>query len=339
MQATNAASSGVKIAPQTLKVLNQRSDGPGLAYLAVWLLVLLAFGALVALARGSVWVWAALVPYGIALMVPTYALSHETAHKTAFKTRWLNEAVFYLTSWLYGEEPIHRRYSHINHHQATWYIGQDSQMPFDTPMGLDGWLLEASGWGLRRFQAEVTLRLLVGRPSPMMRAVIPATQWRAARRNQAIFVAAYLFLCVTLALGYGWPLWFLILPNLIGTPVMLAFTLLQHAELQEDDPDIRKSTRSFRGSWWASFLYMNMENHVEHHLYSSIPFYALPKLRAALGDQIPGCDPGFLVSTWDVLSVVTRRSLGKSTKARRIRQAPHMITEGGPIRKIASRTM
>ena len=212
-------------------------------------------------------------------------------------------------------------------------------MPFDTPMGLGGWLLEASSIGLLRFHGEVALRLLLRRPSPIMREVIPANLFPAAQRNQAVFVLGYALLFVPLLFGQYWTLWFLILPRLIGAPVMMAFTILQHAELQENDPDIRKSTRSFRGSWWASFLYMNMENHVEHHLYSSIPFHALPKLREELGDQVPAVDPGFLRASWDVISVVTRRSLGKPTKASAIRQAPHMITEGGPIQKVATRTM
>lgn len=304
----------------------------------IWRLVI-GFGVLIGLARGSAWVWLALVPYSIVLMVPAYALSHEAAHKTAFKSKWLNETVYYLVSWLYGEEPLHRRYTHINHHQVTWHAGQDSQMPFDTPMGLGGWLLEASSLGLWRFHAETAWRLVTRRPSTIMRQVIPETLFPAMQRNQAIFILGYALVLLPLAFGQYWTLWFIILPRIIGAPVMMIFTILQHAELQENDPDIRKSTRTFQGSWWASFLYMNMENHVEHHLYSSIPFHALPKLREQLGDQVPNADPGFLRSTWDVLSVVTRRSLGRPTKAKHVRQAPHMITNGGPIRKVAQRTM
>ncbi len=339
MQATNAASSGVKIPVQTLKELNARRDGPGLRYLATWIALLIGFGALIAVTRGSGWIWLALIPYAIILMVPAYALSHETGHKTAFKTKWLNEIVFYLASWLYGEEPIHRRYSHANHHQMTWHAGKDSQMPFDTPMGLGGWLLEASSLGLLRFHGEVTIRLLLRRPSRIMQDVIPDNLFPAAQRNQALFVLGYALVLLPLFFSQYWTLWFLILPRFIGAPVMMIFTILQHAELQENDPDIRKSTRSFRGSWWASFLYMNMENHVEHHLYSSIPFHALPKLKNELDGQVPKADPGFLRSSLDVLSVVTRRSLGRPTKASAIRQAPHMVTNGGPIQKVAQRTM
>ena len=81
-------------------------------------------------------------------------------------------------------------------------------------------------------------------------------------------------------------------------------------------------------NWLVRFLYMNMNNHVEHHLYPQIPFYSLRSLRDELKDQLPDPDPGLLRTNWEVLSVVVRRSLGRNTKAATIRQAPHMITDG-----------
>ncbi len=78
--------------------------------------------------------------HGVFLSVQVYALGHETAHGTAFRTRWPNEAVLWVTSLLYFEEPLHRRYTHANHHTYTWHVGKDSQMPFDTPMDFRGWL-------------------------------------------------------------------------------------------------------------------------------------------------------------------------------------------------------
>ena len=44
-----------------------------------------------------------------------YSFSHECAHGTAFRTRWINEAVLWFTSLIYMEA-LHRRYTHTNHH-------------------------------------------------------------------------------------------------------------------------------------------------------------------------------------------------------------------------------
>ena len=83
---------------------------------------------------------------------------------------------------------------------------------------------------------------------------------------------------------------------------------------------------------------MNMNHHVEHHLYTQVPFYALPALSTALRDQVPRPDPGIWRTNLELLSVVVRRSLGRNTRARSIRQAPHLITDGGYV-KIAAANM
>ena len=70
-----------------------------------------------------------------------------------------------------------------------------------------------------------------------------------------------------------------------------------------------------------------------------VPFFALPALHMELKDQLPTPDPGFWRTNLEVLSVVIRRSLGRNTKAWTIRQAPHMVTDGGPVAKISERSM
>jgi fatty acid desaturase len=308
--ATNAASSGVTLERNTIKTLCKRSDRPGLEFLAKWAASLLVTGYLVHLSMGSPWLWPALFIYGTVISLPGYAMSHESAHGTAFRTRWLNELVFWITSLIYMEEPLHRRYTHTNHHTYTWHVDKDSQMPFDTPVTLRVWLLEMSGWALTHFHLITLLRLVRGRYTDVMKWVIPNDEFPRIRRNACIFLGIYLAI----------------------------FGLIQHVEMGENEPSIIDSTRSFRTNRLASFLYLNMENHVEHHLYPQVPFYSLPGLHAAIEDQLPEPDPGFWRTNLEALSVAIRRTLGRNTKAWSIRQAPHMITEGG-FEKVATRSM
>ena len=337
---TNAASTGIRIERAQLKSLARRSNGPGLAYLAVWAFLLAATGALVWFTLGTAYVWGAMFVYGVVMSVPSYALSHETAHGTAFRTRRLNEAVFWFTSLLYGEEPLHRRYTHTNHHTHTWYVGLDSQMPFNTPLTLKGWLYDLSGLSIHRFQFRVLWQLASKQYTPLMREVSPAAELPKMARNARLFCLIYLGVIALIASGYGWPLlWFYVLPRLIGGPIMLMFNIIQHAEMQEDSPSIVDSTRTFRTNRVGRFLYLNMNNHVEHHLYPQVPFYSLPKLHEAVADQTPAPDPGFWPTNLDLLWVVIRRSLGRSTKAAWIRQAPHMVSAGGAYAAISKATM
>jgi len=336
--ATNAASSGIVLDRKTIKALCRRSDRYGLAYLAKWVFALLLSGYGVYLALGTPWMWPAMFVYGTILSVPAYSMSHETAHGTAFRTRWLNETVMWLTALIYLEEPLHRRYTHTNHHTYTWHVGKDSQMPFDTPMTIAAWLAEISGFALLHFHVTTLFRLAAGRYTEVMKSVIPTGEFPRIRRNAWIFIGVYATIALAIALGQGWLWWFLVLPWLLGRPVMLLFTLVQHVEMAENSASILDSTRSFRSSPIVSFLYMNMENHVEHHLYPQVPFYALPALHDAIKDQLPEPDPGFWRTNLEVMSVVIRRSLGRNTRAWTIRQAPHMITDGS-YEKVSARSM
>ena len=336
--ATNAASSGIKLDRKSIKELCRRSDRPGLLFLAKWVACLLATGYLVHLSMGSPWIWATMFVYGTVISLPGYAMSHESAHGTAFRTRWLNELVFRITSLIYMEEPLHRRYTHTNHHTYTWHVGKDSQMPFDTPVTLRVWLLEMSGWALTHFHLITLLRLISGRYTEVMKAVIPHDEFPRIRRNAWIFMGIYLAIVVTIVLGATWLLWYLVIPLFLGRITVVAFGLIQHVEMAENVPSIIDSTRSFRTNCFASFLYLNMENHIEHHLYPQVPFYSLPGLHDALREQLPEPDPGFWRTNLEALSVAIRRSLGRSTRAWSIRQAPHMITEGG-FEKVATRSM
>ena len=212
-------------------------------------------------------------------------------------------------------------------------------MPFDTPMGFGGWVAEVTGLALLRFHLQVFWNLAIGRYTDTMHMVAPEHELPRMTRNARIMIGIYGLVAMAPVFGVWWPIWLLVLPRILGAPVMLLFTLIQHVELQENSPSILESTRSFTTSWLGRFLYMNMNNHVEHHLYPQVPFHALPRLAEAVKDQVPEPDPGFLQTNFEVLIVVLRRSMGLPTKAPSIRQAPHMITGGGPVERVAYRTM
>jgi len=336
---TNAASSGVKIDKKKLKSIAARSDRHGLIYLFYWISWLCLSGVFVYVSIGTFWIWPAMFVHGIFLCVPIYSMSHETAHGTAFRTRWLNETVLWMSSLVYMEEPLHRRYTHTSHHTFTWWAEKDAQFPFDTPMGLKGWVTEITGFGLLRFHFKVFWHLVTKQYTEMVRNCVPEQELPRMTRNARIMLVIYVVIAAMPILGFWWPIWFIVVPRFLGAPVMMLFTLIQHAELQENSPSILDSTRSFRTNWFAKFLYMNMNNHVEHHLYPNVPFHALPDLAEAVKDQVPTPDPGFFRSNWEVLMVAIRRSFGLSTKAPSIRQASHMISEGGPIQIFAKRNM
>lgn len=324
---TNAASSGVHLDRKVLKAMAKRSDRPGIQYLIQWGIALLVSGYLVWLSLGTGWIWLAQILYGTILVVPVYALSHETAHGTAFKTRWLNDAVYWITSLIYLEEPLHRRYTHTQHHTYTWHTEKDAQIAAHLTMDFPGWMKEILGYSLFKFHLISLWSLATGRYTKMVLECVPESELPKLTRNARLFVLIYCLIATLIAFGHMWLIWFLVLPRILGGVSMLLFTVIQHVEMQENSPSILETTRSFKTVWPASFLYMNMEHHIEHHLYPQIPFYSLPQLNQALADQLPEPDPGLIRTNLELLSVAIRRSLGRNTKAKSIRQAPSKFSD------------
>jgi fatty acid desaturase len=337
--ATNAASSGISIDRKRLKSLAKRSDRPGLIWLAKWAALLVVGVGAVHVTVGTPWIILTMGFYAFVLTVPAYSLSHETAHGTAFRTRWLNEVVLWVSSFLYFGEPYHRRYAHTSHHTKTWHVGEDGQMPFDTPMTFGGWLYEQSGLPLFWYEGKIIIAHAFGIVGSEARRYTPEGEVPKLVWGARAFLLGYVLIAAAIFAGQTWLLIYFVIPRVLGGPAMQFFTTIQHAELQENDPSIVKSTRSFAPSALDRFLYMNMNNHVEHHLYPQVPFYSLPDLHEEVKDQLPPPDPGLIRTNLELLGVVIRRSLGRNTKAPAIRQAPHMIGTGRfePIAKASMR--
>ncbi|WP_420732238.1 fatty acid desaturase [Hwanghaeella sp. 1Z406] len=337
--ATNAKSSGVSLPRSSLKQLATRRDVPGLLWLAWWVTSLMLSGAALAVTLGSWLVVPAMIVYGSLLALPAYALSHETAHGTAFRTRWLNETVFLISSFLYVGEPYHRRYAHTSHHTNTWHIGKDGQMPFDTPMSFSGWAWELTGIPTLWYEGKIIVLHSFRKFSPTILSYTPENELGRLTWSARAYLILYILI---IGLSVTWLpefLVFLIIPRLVGGIALQVYTVLQHVELEENSPSILNSTRSFKTNVIGRLLYMNMNHHLGHHLYTQVPFFALPDLEKELGDQLPDPDPGVLRSNLDLFCVTLRRSLGKNTKASSLRQAPHMITTGSyaPIAKASMR--
>ena len=80
----------------------------------------------------------------------------------------------------------------------------------------------------------------------------------------------------------------------------------QHIGMTPDVPDFRLSCRTYTCSWLSAFLYWNMQYHVEHHMFPAVPFYHLPKLRAAIADDLPSCTHG-LFATWKEIIEILKK--------------------------------
>jgi fatty acid desaturase len=292
---------------QTLRGLMRRTNIHGLLTFGLWLLLCIATGYVVVLARHTFWLWPAMLVYGGVLCF-AYAASHECAHGTAFKTRWLNEAVFWLTSLVFIEEPLYRRYSHAGHHTHTWFNDLDPQKPYGNPMTLTRYLSGTFGLTFYFDAARQLIRHSTGRFTQEEHKCLPASEIGKAIINSRVMSACYVaLLLVGVVFRSPWSFILYFIPRFLGGCVVTLYINTQHMCMAEDLYDHRLTTRSIRCGWLERRLYWNMNYHIEHHLFPAVPFHGLRGLNESIRDQLPPPLGGVIAANTDILRAVSRQ--------------------------------
>ena len=285
---------------QLLRNLSQRSNNKPLIWFGSYFLLLVAVGTAVVATWGSLWTVFFVITYGLIWGCAASGV-HETCHKTPFRKRWLNELTLWMFGWMVQMEPITVRYGHLGHHSFTHFDEGDTELSEPNPVS---WLLLlkiGSGFGGTYFYWKSLIAQAFGFLTQQMIEVIPPKKLPQAIRNAQIMVGLYALMIVWALLVQSWlPVVLTFLPRIIGGPVTGMLHLTQHTCLQMNVKDHRYSTRSFSTSPITRFFYFNMNYHVEHHMFPMVPFYNLPKLSAALKDQLP--EP--CIGLWGVFSEI-----------------------------------
>ena len=92
------------------------------------------------------------------------------------------------------------------------------------------------------------------------------------------------------------PLLFVGLPSFYGAWLVVFFGITQHAGLCEDVLDHRLNTRTVYLNPVFRFLYLNMNYHLEHHLFPAVPYYNLPQLHEEIKAYLPPPKPSIFAA-------------------------------------------
>ena len=127
-----------------LQGLMIRSNGPALLR-TVWHFGMLGLtGTVIWTLRTTGWVLPLIVIHGYMLAFVFCAL-HETAHRTAFRTRWLNVVVGHLAGFV-GFWPYRNyRVYHWDHHRFTQDVERDPELYFAKPRTVPAYLFVLTG--------------------------------------------------------------------------------------------------------------------------------------------------------------------------------------------------
>ena len=299
-----------KIDPKTLKELTKRKDSPGWINTITYFAVLIISGYMAFLSWGTWWALPAFFIYGT-----IYAFSnarwHEYGHRSVFKTRWLNDLFYYISSFFSYFEPVSWRWSHTHHHSRTIHQDIDYEIQVSRPSNLlDLFFFDLFGIKRVYFEFKKILLHSFGIMTPVALDCVPENQRSKMIWSSRVFILIKLvFILWALSIESFLPLMFVVLPNMYGSPIFQMTTMLQHGGLRADTWDHRESTRTFLVNpvhGWL--LYFNMQYHVEHHLFPQVPFYNLPKLHKIIKDELPEPNRGFISALTEMIPAILKQS-------------------------------
>ena len=276
------------VSKEEMSALLKRKNGVALFDTFLWFGLIIGSGILVYLWWGS---WLAILPYVVYSVL--YASTsdsrwHESSHGTAFKSDWLNNALYEISSFMVLRQSTVWRWSHARHHSDTIIRGRDPEISVKRPprvmnfvktfLGLSGAIPE-----FRRMFVHAS-----GKIDEEVATYLPESEYGKVILKARIYLLIYATVIV-LSIIYQsiLPLMYIGLPTLLGSWLMPVYGLTQHAGLQENVLDHRLNSRTVYMNRIHRFLYWNMNYHVEHHMFPLVPYHALPKLHALIKHDCP----------------------------------------------------
>lgn len=296
------------VAPADIRALMEKSDSIALRDTVLWLGAMIVSGG-IAVALWPGW-WSApfWLIYGVLYGSASDARWHECGHRTAFKTEWMNNAVYQIAAFMLMRNPVTWRASHVRHHTDTIIVGRDPEIVAMRPPDLMRIVLNLFGildviHLMRRMFLHASGRLHPEEATYVRAADAPRV-FRVARIWLAIYAAV---IGLALAAGSILPLMLIGLPRLYGAWHHVMTGLLQHLGLAENVHDHRLNTRTVLMNPISRFIYLNMNYHLEHHLFTMVPYYNLPKLHALIRHDTPAPEPSIAAAFRKLLPVLIKQ--------------------------------
>ncbi len=291
-----------------MKQLMRRSNRRALVDTAIWFALLAGCGV------GGYVFWGtwACVPffaiYGVLYGTASDSRWHEAGHGTAFKTPWLNDALYQVASFMNLKEPTLWRWSHARHHTDTIIVGRDREIlamrPPDVARLVANVFKLQEAWHV----AGSVVRHASGRVTAEEADYIPPEEFKRVYREARAWIVIYgAVVALAVATRSVLPLLYIGLPSLYGAWLSLLFALTQHAGLAEDVLDHRLNSRTIYMNRVLRFLYWNMNYHVEHHMFPMVPYHALPELHREVLADLPAPYPSVTAALREVAGALSRQ--------------------------------
>ena len=281
-----------KVDPADIRALMVKSDAIAMRDTVIWLGLMVVTAAVGIALWPSGWSAPFWLVYGVLYGSASDSRWHECGHKTAFKTPWMNTVVYQLASFMLMRNPAVWQASHVRHHTDTIIVGRDPEIVAMRPpdllrLSLNFFgILDVYHLGKRMF-INASGRLLPDEATYVRDSDAPKV-YLAARIWLLIYAATIL---LAIWMGSILPLRVIGLPRLYGAWHHVMTGVLQHLGLAENVTDHRLNTRTVLMNPISRFIYLNMNYHVEHHMFTMVPYYQLPRLHEMIKQDLPEPEP------------------------------------------------
>jgi fatty acid desaturase len=288
-----------------MKELMRRSDYPAIRDTVIWFGLIGLFGGLGIAFWGTWWALPFFLVYGTFYGSTSDSRWHETGHGTAFKTRWIDEGLYQIASFMIMRDPTVWRWSHTRHHTDTLILGRDPEIAAMRPARLVRLLANFVGL----VDVTIAFRLMfvhaAGRLSADEADFVPESERPKVYRTARIHLAIY---AVTIGLAIGFRTWLPVVliggPRLYGAWLLNVYALTQHAGMGENVLDHRLNTRTVKMCVVNRFLYWNMNYHVEHHMFPMVPYYRLPELHEEIARDCAPVYPSIWAAYKEIIPAI-----------------------------------
>jgi len=296
------------VPPEKIRALMVKDDGPPTRDTVLWLGLMVVFAGIGIALWPSWWSAPFWLAYGVLYGSASDSRWHECGHRTAFKTPWKNEVVYQIACFMLLRNPYVWRASHVRHHTDTIIVGRDPEIVAMRPPDLMRlvWntfgLIDAWVFGKRMFLHAS------GHLNPEEETYVRAQDRRKVFMVARLWLLIYAFV-VLLAIGMGsiLPLMVVGLPRFYGAWHHIMTGVLQHLGLAENVTDHRLNTRTVLMNPVTRFIYSNMNYHVEHHMFTMVPYYRLPELHELIKHDLPVPQPSIFAAFKQLLPVLRRQ--------------------------------
>ncbi len=296
--------------PISAEIMNElvvRRNKPAVIDTAIWLGLILISGLMVYLWWGH---WFVVFPYMIYSVL--YASTsdsrwHESSHGTAFKTDWMNNALYELSSFMVVRQSTAWKWSHARHHSDTIIRGRDPEISVKTPPDVKALILTFFGYAAL-FEYKKMFRNAIGKIDDETLQFVPNSEKQKIIDTARIYLLIYFGVILLSILTSSWlPLMYIGLPTLFGSWLMPIYGYTQHAGLQENILDHRLNCRTVYMNRVNRFLYWNMNYHVEHHMFPLVPYYNLPKLHEQIKQDCPTPYAGIIDTFKEIIPTIKQQ--------------------------------